>query len=530
MSYFRINPQFGFNFEGLLVDNFAGGGGASTGIEAALGRAVDIAVNHDEKAISLHTVNHPKTQHYCESVWDIDPRQVCAGHPVDLAWFSPDCRHFSKAKGGTPVSARVRGLAWVVMRWIGTVRPKLIFLENVEEFRTWGPLVKDGSGDYRPCKKRQGRTFNSFINAIRKHGYEVETKELRARAYGAATIRKRLFLVARCDGQPIRWPEPSHGPGLLPYDTTANHVDWSEQVPSILGRKKILADNTMKRIALGLERFVLNHPDPFVAPLNEQQAENYITRMEHAVVEEQQKANGIREPLKRTRIKTENSVVMAHVIKHFGGMVGTSIEEPLPTTTTRGTQNQIQASYMVKLRNNQTAQDLREPAPTFTSGGGHVANVTAFLVKYYGTTIAQTIEQPLQTNSTENLFGFAIVEKDQLSLTDDQLYSAWWVARLQEEFGSNNEVRVTQIPVPRPSMILAHGYIVVEIGMRMFLPRELYSCQGFSSDYVIDRDSQGNPITKTQQNAKCGNSVSPLVAEALVRVNTETALEIVDVA
>lgn len=530
MDCYRITPQFAMNFGGLIVDNFAGGGGASTGIEAALGRAVDIAVNHDEEAISLHTVNHPKTRHYCESVWDVNPREVCDGRDVDLAWFSPDCRHFSKAKGGTPVSARVRGLAWVVMRWIGTVRPKLIFLENVEEFRTWGPLIKDGKGNYQPCKRRKGQTFNAFINAIERHGYQVETKELRARDYGAATIRKRLFLVARCDGLPIVWPKPTHGPGLLPYDTTANHIDWSVPVPSILGRQKLLADNTMRRIALGLERFVLNHEDPFIAPLDEQQAASYITRIGHTGWNQNGMSYDAREPLTTITTKGEHCLVTASIIKHFGGVVGTSIDEPMPTVMTRGTQNQMQASYMVKLRNNQTAQDLREPGPTFTAGGGHAANVSAFLVKYYGTAVGQPVNEPLHSVTTKARFGYVAVEQTQLPLTDDQRYSAWWVARLQEQYGSDNETDRTQLPAPRPSMIAVRGYIVVDVGMRMFTPRELYSCQGFPADYVIDRDGQGNPITKTQQVAKCGNSVSPVVAEALVRANIEATAEVSAVA
>jgi DNA (cytosine-5)-methyltransferase 1 len=261
---FRIPPQMGLNFSGeITVDNFAGGGGASTGIEAGLGRPVDIAINHDPASIAMHEVNHPHTRHYCESVWDIDPRKVCAGRPVGLAWFSPDCKHFSKAKGGKPVEKKIRGLAWVVLRWAATVHPRVIMLENVEEFITWGPLTTDPEGNCYPCPKKKGRTFNSFVNALKRHSYTVEWKELRACDYGAPTIRKRLFLVARCDGQPISWPEPTHGDPksaavksgqLKPWRTAAECIDWSLPCPSIFDRKKPLAEATLRRIAKGTSR------------------------------------------------------------------------------------------------------------------------------------------------------------------------------------------------------------------------------------------------------------------------------------
>ena len=269
---FRISPQFSLGFEALIVDNFAGGGGASPGIEAALGRPVDIAINHDPGAIAMHTVNHPQTLHYCESVWDVDPVKVCGGRSVALAWFSPDCKHFSKAKGGKPVEKKIRGLAWVVLRWAAKVRPRVIMLENVEEFQTWGPLVNN-----RPCPARKGETFRRWIQQLKALGYQVEYRELRACDYGAPTIRKRLFVIARCDGEPIVWPAPMHGPGLKPYRTAAEIIDWSIPVKSIFGRKRPLAENTMRRIAKGIQRFVIEHPDPFIAPVD---ASPFIT--EHA--------------------------------------------------------------------------------------------------------------------------------------------------------------------------------------------------------------------------------------------------------
>lgn len=218
----------------LIVDNFAGGGGASVGIETALGRPVDIAVNHDPIAIAMHRANHPDTQHLCESVWDVDPVEVCKGRPVALAWFSPDCKHFSRAKGGKPVEKKIRGLAWIVVKWAATVRPRVIMLENVSEFLTWGPLVRK-DGEHFPCPDRKGQTYNAFVNALKKKGYAVERRELRGCDYGAPTIRKRLFLIARCDGLPIVWPEPTHGDPssdevmagkLLPWRTAAECIEW----------------------------------------------------------------------------------------------------------------------------------------------------------------------------------------------------------------------------------------------------------------------------------------------------------------
>ena len=244
----------------IIVDNFAGGGGASLGIEQALGRSPDIAVNHDPEAVAMHAANHPTTQHLCGDVWEYDPVAVCGGRPVGLLWASPDCKHFSKAKGGKPVQKKIRGLAWVVVRWAKTVRPRVIFLENVEEFQTWGPLTEAGMPD--PAKK--GLTFQRWMRELRACGYVVEMKQLRACAYGAPTTRKRLFVIARCDGQPIVWPEPTHGAGRIPYRTAAECIDWSIPIPSIFERARPLAENTMRRIARGIRRFVLEAERPFL--------------------------------------------------------------------------------------------------------------------------------------------------------------------------------------------------------------------------------------------------------------------------
>ena len=272
----RLQPGL---FDELAVDNFAGGGGASLAMEWGLGRAVDIAINHDGEAVVMHSANHPYARHYREDVWNIDPIAVCKGRPVGLAWFSPDCKHHSKAKGGKPVARNIRGLAWVVVRWAVKVRPRVIMLENVEEFAEWGPLVPacdekgrkklDATGNeiLMPCKYNKGKTFYLWVSRLERLGYKVDWRELRACDYGAPTIRKRLFLVARCDGMPIVWPEPTHGDPrgegvrsgkLLPWRTAADCIDWSIPCPSIFERKKPLADATLRRIAKGVMRYVVN--------------------------------------------------------------------------------------------------------------------------------------------------------------------------------------------------------------------------------------------------------------------------------
>jgi len=518
-SYYRI-PQQGLNFSGeLIIDNFAGGGGASTGIEAALGRPVDIAINHDPEAVRMHEVNHPQTQHFCESVWDVKPLEACKGQPVGLAWFSPDCKHFSKAKGSTPVNKNIRGLAWVVLRWAATVRPRVIMLENVEEFKKWGPLVTGEDGELRPCKANQGRTFNSFKNALKRHGYQVEHKELRACDYGTPTIRKRLFLIARCDDQPINWPAPTHGDPtstaaktrqLKPWVPASKIIDWSLPCPSIFERKRPLAENTMRRIARGIQRFVIDNPKPFIVRIGQQghgkdgmQYElkkpltTITTKAEHLLIAPYiQPYYGDKAPIARGREltqpigtqTTENrfSLCTAFLAKHFGGVTGTTLDKPWPTITAIPCQNQIVTSHLLKLRNGQFGQSVTDPIPTLTAGGTHVGEVRALLVQYYGTSHEASLTKPLPTITTRDRFGLV--------------------------------------------MIRGEAYEIVDIGMRMLQPHELYAAQGFPKDYVFTHDSKGKKITKTQQVAKCGNSVCPKLAQALVAVNVTISLTIGEVA
>lgn len=317
------------------MDNFSGGGGASTGLELATGQSVDVAINHDPAAIAMHKANHPETEHYNESVWDVDPVEVAKGRKVGLAWFSPDCTHFSKAKGGTPKKKEVRGLAWVAVRWAATVRPRVIMLENVEEFKTWGPLDAEGY----PIKEKSGKTFHSFIKSLESLGYEVDFRELRACDYGAPTTRKRFFLIARCDGRPISWPEATHAePGDInvqlglkkPYRTAGEIIDWSIPAPSIFTRKKPLAKNTMIRINRGIEKFITGTENPYI--VNDQACfiQHYYTHQGSEV-----RGSGLDEPLATIPTANRFGLVTAFLTKYYGQGVGQSLNVPLHTIPTK---------------------------------------------------------------------------------------------------------------------------------------------------------------------------------------------------
>ena len=356
----------------IVVDNFAGGGGASTGIEHAIGRSVDVAINHDPDAIAMHEANHPNTKHYCESVWDVHPRDVANGRPVALCWLSPDCKHFSKAKGGTPVNKKIRGLAWIAVRWAANVKPRVIILENVEEFKTWGPLIvtKDGP---KPDPKKKGKTFQSFVRALERQGYHVEFKELRACDYGAPTTRKRLFMIARRDHKPIVWPTPTHGPReskevaegkYLPYQSAASCIDWSIPGNSIFGRKKPLRPNTLKRIARGLNKFVLNTADP------------YIVRID-------QTSYG--------KVKRTNSIVDHHSL------------------------------VQVKMHNGDINRELEVQLflEEYCKSSESISNQeVAFLTKYYGSDIGQHLNEPLHTIPTKDRFGLVKVKGSAYRIVD----------------------------------------------------------------------------------------------------------------
>jgi DNA (cytosine-5)-methyltransferase 1 len=488
----------------LVVDNFAGGGGASFGIEAALGRPIDFAINHDPEAIAMHTANHPRTKHFCEDVWQVDPLDVTGGKPVGLAWFSPDCKHFSRAKGGKPVSRRVRGLAWIVIRWAKAVRPRVIMMENVSEFATWGPLLEDGS----PCPIRKGFTFRRWHKMLENLGYRIDMRELSACDYGAPTIRKRLFIIARCDGRPIVWPQESHGRGLLPYRTAAECIDWEIPCPSIFERKKPLADATLRRIARGISRYVVNNPKPFIVQMRgtkDSQIDCSARPMDAPIGTVS--AGGIHHALC-------SPVIMP--LTHRGDRRAHSPGEPMPTVTCahRGelalvAPTLIQTSYGEREGQAPRTLDLHKPLGTVVAGGQKHALIAAFLARHYGG--HENDGAPL----TDPMF--TVTAKDHHALV---------YAFLMAYYGTDQNPRLDQ-PLSTVTSKDRFGLVTVmddkcyiaDIGMRMLVPRELFNAQSFPPEYVIDPVVGGKPLTKTAQVRMAGNSVCPVMAEALVRAN-----------
>ncbi|RAZ07257.1 DNA cytosine methyltransferase [Enterobacter hormaechei subsp. xiangfangensis] len=647
----------------IIVDNFAGGGGASTGIEMAIGRSVDIAINHDPNAVAMHTTNHPDTLHYCESVFDVNPQLATAGRPVGLAWFSPDCRHFSKAKGSKPVEKEIRGLAWIVIRWALAVRPRVMMLENVEEFKTWGPLIVSADGGQRPDPERAGETFEAFCGMLSGGipaghpalvecceflgiaadgmqaqqlvaglGYAVDYRELRACDFGAPTIRKRFFMVMRCDGVPVTWPEVTHADPkspavqagkLAPWRTAAECIDWSIAAPSIFGRKKPLTENTLKRIARGIQRFVLDNPTPFIVKCNHTSnrsgydcfrgqslneplqtitkkhgyaiAVPHLTKFRtgatgqevtepvptitagtskrpggngHALgmvdaaltpflagnggSEYQAKPRPLEKPA-HTILKQSRSCVVAPVIaRQFGASVGHRADEPSATITAGGggksqlvVPTLIQMGYGERPGQEPRVLQLDNPLGTVTAGGNKFATVSAFLAKHYGgnyqgagvgmdepmhsvTTVdhhaavtshlvklrgtcrdGQRTDQPMPTITAG---GTHVGEVKTMLAVDgyDEQRAQQALAFLREYCGPDSTGLVTLDGVV---------YRIVDIGMRMLQPHELYRAQGFPEWYIIDQDFRGVKYAKDKQVARCGNAVPPPFAEALVRAN-----------
>ncbi|ECG0360341.1 DNA cytosine methyltransferase [Salmonella enterica] len=635
----------------IIVDNFAGGGGASTGIEMAIGRSVDIAVNHDPNAIAMHTTNHPDTLHYCESVFTVKPKIVTAGRPVALAWYSPDCRHFSKAKGAKPVEKSIRGLAWIELRWGLEVKPRVMMLENVGEFRTWGPLL---AGEMRPDPERVGETFKAFVGMlttgipanhpaleeccefleidihseqamrlINGLGYTVEYRELRACDYGAPTIRKRFFMVARCDGQPVVWPEPTHGDPkseavksgrLKPWRTAAECIDWSIPAPSIFGRKKPPAENTLKRIARGIQRFVIESASPFIVKCNHTSTKTsydcfrgqalgeplqtitkthgYALAVPHLTPflagnggsEYQAKPRPLDKPA-HTILKQSRACLVAPVItRQFGASVGHRADEPSATVTAGGGgKSQLTTATLIQMgygeRNGQSPRVLRieRPLGTVTAGGNKFAITTAFLAKHYGgnytgpgvglddpahsiTTVDHhaVVSAHLMVNNTGHAGGAADSPAHTVTTGNHHAILASHLVKLR---GTCRDGQYVDAPMPtvtagglhvgnietslavneydeeRAQQVLSFlrkycgedctglvtvggvVYRIVDIGMRMLQPRELYRAQGFPDWYVIEHDFRGVKYAKDKQVARCGNAVLPQFAEALVRAN-----------
>jgi len=532
----------------LIVDCFAGGGGASTGIERALGRSPDIAINHDAVAIAMHTANHPDSIHLREDICDVDPVEATGGRPVGLAWFSPDCTYHSKARGGKPFrdrrrANRIRGLAWIVIRWAKAVRPRVIMLENVEEFQDWGPLTPDN----KPCPRRKGMTFRRWKKQLEALGYRVELRELRACDYGAPTIRKRLFIVARCDGRRIVWPAPTHGPGRKPYRTAGECIDWSLSCPSIFERKRPLAENTMKRIARGIKKFVLDNPRPFIvrcnhggdefrgqgidAPMNTITSSydangivtpclarlgqtggrgNYVNDIHdplptvtskaehmlcapllskyHGTTHGESRCRQTTEPMATVDTSNRQAVVAAFLAKHYGGheTPGGQCELPLSTVTAQD-HHALVAGHLLNLKgSDRRHRGLDEPAPTICANGTHAGLVAALMAPYYGSGSGETGRDLFDPAPT-------VTSKDRLQLVTVD--------------------------------IDGETYVLTDIGMRMLQPRELFLAQGFPPDYKIEIEVDGRRLSKAGQVKMCGNSVPPCMPAAMITANFQEQIE-----
>lgn len=647
-------------FDDCFVDSFAGGGGASTGIEMATGHPVDVAINHNEAAIMMHQRNHPFTEHYIEDIWQVDPKTAVRGRHVRLAWFSPDCKHFSRAKGAALVDKKIRGLAWVVLKWAAEVRPDVIMLENVPEFTTWGPVRKG-----KPVKSKAGQTYQKWLKQLQDLGYEVETRKICAADVGAPTIRTRFHLIARCDGKKIVWPGRTHAPRdsqevkrgqLKPWRSAAEVIDFSLPCPSIFASKaeikeqygvnamRPLKENTLRRIARGLDKFVIKSAEPFIVPVGYGENKGQLPRV-----------HDIKEPLSTVVSSTKQYVcdplMTPYHMHNHSNATGTDMRDPVNTVTGVGAQMVI-TPMLCQHKFQNGAQDVKnplstitavgahelvepvvtpyimcnnagnvphgmdEPVPTITTGGRNFLTAPT-LIQYHTEQSAkevrgQGLEEPIQTVDAANRYGVSAaylseyygngrdgidIEKPAQTITakDREALSTAFLSKFFTGVdGANlNDPAPTVTAVDHNSMVLSHlahfkgkdkgqhpldplmtvtardgqfadiratvvkwdghtdlgywnevrkmlnqycgysladdeilllnirgaWYFISDIGLRMLTPRELYDAMGFPHDYIIDKDINGNAITRADQVARCGNAVCPAVAEALVRAN-----------
>lgn len=427
----------------LIIDCFAGGGGASVGIEMALGRPVDIAINHDPEAIRMHKVNHPDTIHLTEDIFKVDLQKYVKGRKVALMWASPDCTSHSKAKGGQPRKRGLRILPWAVYKHAKQILPEVIIMENVEEIQQWGPLDKKG----HPIKERQGEDYKKFITAMKSLGYAFDSRELVAADYGAPTTRKRWYAIFRRDGKDIIWPEQTHFKDSEPkWKQCGEFIDWSDLGKSIFGRKKPLAEATQKRIANGIRKYILENPKP------------YIVKNDEAVA----------------------FLIQYHGEQKAGESRGQLLSEPIKTIDTSNRYGLVTA-FITKYYKTGIGQGCDEPLHTITTSPGHFGVVSAFLIKYYGSGCGQELKEPLATITTKDRFGLVNVIID----------------------------------------IAGEKYIIKDIFLRMLKPEELKLMQGFPKDYIINRDINWKPYPIKEQVARIGNSVVPVMAEALVKANCQ---------
>jgi len=485
--------------DNLLVDGFCGGGGTSLGGEKALGRPFDIAINHDPDAILMHKTNHPDTLHFQESIWDVKPLEATKGRHVGLLWMSPDCKHFSKAKGGKPKDKNIRALPWAIIMWARDVRPDVIMAENVEEIQTWGPLTEEGY----PIPERKGETFNFFIESLKKLDYIVEWKELVAADYGAPTIRKRWYMVARCDGRAIVWPKPTHSKtgkdGLKKWVPVSTVLDFSDLGKSIFGRKKQLAENTMNRIVRGIEKFVFNNPKPFLLNYKDGKIAPYMVTVNHSGAGHHY-CNSLEKPFRTITQKNGSGIISPILIQYHSettknSVRGQSIEEPIMTIDS-SPRYALASTFLTKFYKSGIGQSVDEPLHTITTSPGHFGEVkilmvekeevriefrdkcnmvASYIMEYYGQGIGQSLYEPLHT----------IVTKDRFALVT----------------------------------IYGIDYVICDITLRMLTAEELKLAQGFTKDYIIDRDYTGKAYPVSKRVARIGNSVVPIMSESLIGVN-----------
>ena len=582
-------PALRIHSEEMIVDNFAGGGGASVGIEWGLGRSPDVAINHDAEAIAMHAANHPNTRHYTEDIWKVDPREVCRTRPA-LAWFSPDCKHFSKAKGGKPVDKKIRGLAWIVLVWAKTVKPRVILLENVEEFEDWGPLGPDN----RPDPLKIGLTFRIWKGKLEALGYKVEHRELTASVYGAATTRKRLYLIARCDGLPIVWPAESYALALTDRRIAADCIDWGLPTYSIFltkrearqyGVKRPLVPNTMRRVARGLQKFVIDNPNPFIVGVGGRMG--------------QSPERGMDRPMQTITAKGDAALAMPYLSAFYGdkgyngfgrcqdmrvplptqtgdprfGLVAPIItehanasrprswraDEPLRTACAqvKGGHFALAAAYMVPRYGEREGQAPRSrsvsrPMPTIVPSRNGAQLVQAFLAKHYGghetpgaqlrfpfDTVTGRDHHALVSSHLMKLKGTCehgqTVDEAMPTVQAEGNHIAEVRGFLMKYYGTEQDPRLeeplhTLTAKDRMGLVLVRGtpYVIADIGMRMLAPRELFHAQGFHDDYIIDPVVNGRRLPKDAQVRCVGNSVCPPVAAALARA--QFADQVIEVA
>lgn len=565
-------PQFilGLDDE-LIVDEFACGGGMSEAIEQAIGRHVDIAVNHDDDACSMHAANHPQTEHHWKDVFEVCPRKATRGRAVGLLHLSPDCTHHSQARGGQPRSKQLRGLAWVAVRWAGVKHPRIITLENVKQILQWGPLIAkrcpqtrrvvklDGTvaapGERVPVQQqhlvpdpaRAGQTWRAFVRALERQGYVVECRVLCAADYGAPTTRSRLFMVARCDGAPIVWPEPTHfknpKKGQKRWRSAAECIDWSIPGRSIFEREKPLADATLRRVAHGMKRYVLDSADPFIVQIANWSRDGL---------------NSVRDPLSTVTAwpKGGSHAVVAPVMvqaAHGSGKPGgvqrwglgaSDAKSPIGTVTASGGHavavgTLVQMGYGEREGQAPRALDAQQPLGTVV-GAGKFAAVTAFVEQANGgfnATPARDAREPLSTStatgSQQRLVTATMAEP---GLTPEQeagaLRCAAFLIRYYGQGGQLGDLREpmsTSTTKDRLALVTVWlkgtPYVVVDIQLRMLTPRELYNANGFPKTYIIDRGHDGRVFSKSTQVRMCGNAVPPPLGRAVIAVNWNSRVE-----